>query len=75
MTGRINGPKYSTPLFKRRPRCLWNRKICHKTEDSAQRHIDFLVGRRQEGETGLGELHAYECPHCDWWHVGHAMKF
>lgn len=43
-------------------------KIRHETKTDAKR------ARRQmrlQGEAAPGELEAYRCPHCGYWHLGH----
>jgi hypothetical protein len=33
-----------------------------------------ITGLYRAKKSGSGRLHAYHCPHCRWWHVGHVAK-
>lgn len=40
------------------------------TETSARTHVTRLV----QGGTAEGSVRAYDCKHCDHWHVGHVAQ-
>jgi len=55
--------------FPRDPRCD---KLRYPTERSARQGVKEL---RRKGREGYGYLHAYLCPTCKHWHVGHRMEY
>lgn len=48
-------------------------KLRHLTEDDALRQARRLAERkRRRGGRDRWPVHAYRCPHCGFWHFGHA---
>lgn len=50
------------------------RKIPHFTPDSAQRAVDDMKRRGYGSRKRIKALHAYKCPHCPNYHVGHSQR-
>jgi hypothetical protein len=45
-------------------------KKAHPNEAQAERHRQRLIGHGAHP----GALENYECKHCPFWHVGHALR-
>lgn len=60
-------------MFHRRPkakrrRCPVTGKVSHATEGAAAQQVAVMLAH---DVMKLGILHAYRCPSCPAWHVGH----
>ncbi len=51
--------------------CIGKKK--YETEKEANRGKMNLWGADPNAD--LTDLHAYQCPHCKYWHVGHKSKY
>lgn len=47
------------------------RRLRRKACEGKRRHADEAGARVEVAKARVRGLHAYQCPHCSGWHVGH----
>lgn len=59
----------SKPQRELRSKCVTTGKRAYRSEEAAQRALDFAETQRGLGNIAITTVRAYECPDCHYWHT------
>lgn len=63
-------------MYNNRMRCPETNKVVYETKKDAEDFKFKLINEKKHSQKAVSSsrFRAYQCPHCDWWHLGHSSR-